>query len=82
LHDGRAKVICTIAHEVLRDLAHGHQLSGPDEVLFSLLLPEIEELADTKFHAGKIDENGVLTIGTSDLIRYGRTVLRAESPYG
>jgi hypothetical protein len=42
--------------------------------VFRQLLPEIERLASTKFHAGRSDESGMLSIGVADLLRYSRSV--------
>src|SRR5947209_6826479 len=45
LHDGTTKVVCTITRQLLRTLGDYYQLSGSEELLFSELLPEIEQLA-------------------------------------
>jgi Group II intron, maturase-specific domain len=70
LDDGETRVLCTIARQVLRDLGDYHQLKGSEEAVFSELPPEIERIASTKFQAGLLDENGELSIGTADLLRY------------
>jgi hypothetical protein len=72
LDDGVTKVVCTIARQALRDLGDYHQLSGSEEAVFSQLLPAIERLASAKFQARLFDENGELSIGTADLLRYLR----------
>jgi hypothetical protein len=72
LDDGVTRVVCTIPRQVLRDLGDYRQLRGSEEAVFSQLLPEIERLASTKFQAGLLDENGELSIGTADLLRYLR----------
>jgi hypothetical protein len=56
---------------VLRDLGTYHQLHMSEEAVFSQLLPEIERLANERIRAGLFDESGNVTIGTSDLVRYG-----------
>jgi len=71
LQDGDTRIVCTISRQVLRDLGDYRQLSGSEEALFSQLLPEIERLASAKFHAGVLDENRELNIGTADLLLYG-----------
>ena len=72
LDDGETRVVCTIARQALRDMGDYHQLSGSEEAVFSQMLPEIERLATEKFQAGFLDENGGLSIGTADLLRYLR----------
>jgi hypothetical protein len=72
LDDGVTRVVCTIARQALRDLGDYHQLSGSEEAVFSQLLPEIERLANAKSEAGLFDQNGELSIGTADLLRYLR----------
>lgn len=71
LHDGERAVICTVSRRVLRDLADYHQLHVSDEAAFSHLLPVIERLANECIRAGRVDENGNVTIGTTELVRYG-----------
>jgi hypothetical protein len=71
LHDGERTIACTIARQTLRDLGDFHRLRVSEEAVLSHLLPEIERLANEKFHAGCIDQNGDVTIGTADLLRYG-----------
>ena len=71
LHDGVTTVICTILRQALRDLGDHNGLTVPEEAVFSQLLPEIERLASKKFYAGRVDENGELSIGSADLLRYG-----------
>jgi len=72
LDDGETRVICTIVRQALRDMGDYHQLSGSEEAVFSQMLPEIERLATEKFQVGFLDENGGLSIGTADLLRYLR----------
>jgi Protein of unknown function (DUF1488) len=72
LHDGINIVPCTIATEVLLDLADHHLLNRSTKLeAFGLLIFEIERLASTKYRFGYLEENGELLIGTIDLLRYG-----------
>ena len=76
LDGGETRVVCTIARQALRDMGDYHQLSGSEEAIFSQMLPEIERMATEKFRAGLLDENGGLSIGTADLLRYLRPQLQ------
>ena len=72
LQDGKAIVRCTIAIEVLRDLADHSMLNWSTDVeAFGLLIPEIERLASIKYRLGRLEENGDLLLCTVDLLRYG-----------
>jgi hypothetical protein len=72
LREGTATVRCTIAVEVLRDLADHSMLNGSTDVqAFGLLIPEIERLANIKYRLGRLEENGDLLLCTVDLLRYG-----------
>jgi hypothetical protein len=72
LQDGKAIVRCTIAIEVLRDLADHSMLNWSTDVeAFGLLIPELERLANRKYRLGRLDENGDLLLCTVDLLRYG-----------
>jgi hypothetical protein len=72
LHDGETVLQCTIAIEVLRDLADHSMLNWSTDVqAFGLLISEIECLADIKYRLGRLEENGDLLLGTVDLLRYG-----------
>ena len=71
LRDGETILRCTIAIEVLRDLADHSMLNWSTDVqAFSLLIPEIERLANMKYRLGRLEENGDLLLGTVDLLRY------------
>jgi len=71
LHDGVNIVPCTIATEVLLDLADHHLLNRSTKLeAFGLLIFEIERLASTKYRLGCL-EDGELLIGSIDLLRYG-----------
>jgi hypothetical protein len=48
------------------------RLSCSEEAVFSQLLPEIERLANAKSEAKLFNQNGELSIGTADLLRYLR----------
>ncbi len=72
LQDSTAVIPCTIAIDVLRDLADHSMLNWSRDVqAFGLLIPEIERLANLKFRLGRLEENGHLALGTIDLLRYG-----------
>jgi hypothetical protein len=73
LHDGTTTMVpCTVAGQVLLDLADHHFMSfSSKEQAFSLLIPEIERLASAKYEAGRLEDNGELLIGTADLLRFG-----------
>jgi hypothetical protein len=72
LDDGTNIVPCTVAGQVLLDLADHYFLScGTMTAAFSLLLPEVERLVNAKYGYGRLEENGELVIGTADLLRYG-----------
>jgi hypothetical protein len=72
LHDGETVLRCTIAIEVLRDLADHSMLNWSTDVqAFGLLIPEIERLAYIKYRLRRLEENGDLLLGTVDLLRYG-----------
>ncbi len=72
VREGDTLLSCTVSREVLRDLGTCHQLHISEEAVFSQLLPDIERLANERIRAGLVDESGNVTIGTSDLVRYGR----------
>jgi hypothetical protein len=72
LQDGNAVIPCTIAIEVLRDLADHSMLNWSTDVqAFGLLISEVERLANLKYRLGRLEENGDLVLGTVDLLRYG-----------
>jgi hypothetical protein len=72
LRDGKAIIPCTIAIEVLRDLADHSMLNWSTDVqAFGLLIPEVERLANIKYQLGRLEENGHLLLSTIDLLRYG-----------
>ena len=77
LREGETVLRCTIAIEVLRDLADHSMLNWTTDVqAFSLLIPEIERLASIKYSLGRLEANGDLLLGTVDLLRYGFSRLR------
>ena len=71
LRNGADTVVCSISHAALRDLGDCHGIRSSEVDVFSTLLHNIEHLATAKFRAGRIDENGQVNIGTSDLVRFG-----------
>jgi hypothetical protein len=71
LYDGVRIVPCTIAIEVVLDLADHHLLNWSTALeAFGLLIPEIERLANRKYQFG-LQQNGEILIGGTDLLRYG-----------
>jgi hypothetical protein len=73
LSDGETTVSCSVSRFVLQDLI-SHHLPGvnvTDLQAFVELLPGIAHLANVKYDAGRIDENGEIVIGTADLLRHG-----------
>jgi hypothetical protein len=77
LQDGKVIIPCTIAIEVLRDLADHSMLSGCTDVqAFGLLISELERLVNIKYALGRLEKNGHLLLSTIDLLRYGFSRLR------
>jgi hypothetical protein len=71
LYDGVRIISCTVAIEVVLDLADHHLLNWSTALeAFGLLIPEIERLANRKYQFG-LPENGAILIGGTDLLRYG-----------
>ena len=62
---------CRMTAAALRNLVEFHRFRYLDEDAFETLLPEIERLVNSKFNAGRLDENGELWIRVVDLLRYG-----------
>lgn len=79
LREGDRTLTCTVRRQALRDLGDCHQLRVSDEAVFSRLLPEVERLANELIRASRVDENGNVTIGTAELVRYGLGLLRADA---
>jgi hypothetical protein len=72
LCDGERRVTCAIAHHVLLDIGSYHGGRATTAVaIFSELLPEIVRLATAKCAAGQIDGDGILRLGSVDLVRFG-----------
>lgn len=64
-------ISCTVAIEVVLDLADHHLLNWSTALeAFGLLIPEIERLANRKYQFG-LQENAEILIGGTDLLRYG-----------
>ena len=75
LSDGIRIVPCTVAIEVVLDLADHHLLNWSAALeAFGLLIPEIERLANMKYQSGH-QENPEILIGGADLLRYGFSAL-------
>jgi hypothetical protein len=64
-------VQCGIADIALRDLIDFHRIQSTSTDSLRVLLPEIERLADAKYEAGRLEEDGGLLIRSTDLVRYG-----------
>jgi hypothetical protein len=69
--DGEKVVTCEISRDALADLGSYHRLNGADDEVFRALRPEIERLANAKYRAGRLDDNGAVVIGPADIILYG-----------
>jgi hypothetical protein len=79
LRDGDRLLTCAVSRQILRDLGAYHQLWMSDEAVFSRLLSEIERLVNERVRAGRLDDDGNVTLGTADLLRYGPGLLRADA---
>lgn len=79
LSDGERSILCSIARQTLRDLGDFRRLRLSEEAVFSVLLPDIERLANEKVRAGRLDENGNVSLGTAELLRYGLGMPGAEA---
>jgi hypothetical protein len=79
LTDGARIAGLSVARQLLRDLGSYHGLNISDEAIFSVLLPEIERLANERLSAGRVAEDGSVVLGTADLLRYGPGLLRADA---
>jgi hypothetical protein len=62
---------CRVTDETLRDLIDFHHVKNTDEDTSRVLLPEIERLANAKYDARRLEEDGGLFIRPADLVRYG-----------
>jgi hypothetical protein len=69
--DGTKVVTCGISRDALADLGSYHRLNGADDEVFRALRPEIERLANAKYRAGRLDDNGAVVIGPADILLYG-----------
>lgn len=79
LREGDRTVLCMIVREVLRDLGDYHRLNLSEQGLFSVLLPDIERMADAKIRAGRLDQHGHVRIEAVDLLRYGLGTPRVQA---
>ena len=68
--DGRV-IQCSITDDALRDLIDFHRVKNTDEDTSRVLLPEVERLANAKYDARRLEEDGGLLIRPADLVRYG-----------
>lgn len=62
---------CIITADALRDLIDFHHVKNTHEDTSRVLLPEIERLANAKYDARRLEEDGGLLIRSADLVRYG-----------
>lgn len=76
--DGDAKVACSVTPGVIEDLASYHRLTFSREEIFHVVLPLLDRLASTKYHAGRLEENGEIVIRVADLLRYGFGTVRVH----
>jgi hypothetical protein len=79
LRDGDRIIACSVARQLLQDLAAYHGLDISDAAIFSALLPEIERIANEKLLTGRIADDGSVVLGTADLLRYGPGLLRSAA---
>jgi hypothetical protein len=68
--DGKI-VQCGIMDVALADLADFHHVKSAATDAPLVLLLEIERLANAKYEAGRLEEDGGLLIRSTDLVRYG-----------
>jgi hypothetical protein len=68
--DGERIIECGISDSALHDLIGFHRIRRTKEP-FRVLLPEIERLVNTKYDAGRFEENGWIVVRAADLLRYG-----------
>jgi hypothetical protein len=70
--DADGKIVqCGITDVALADLVDFHHVKSAAADAPPVLLPEIERLANTKYEAGRLEEDGGLLIRSTDLVRYG-----------
>jgi hypothetical protein len=69
--DDGSIIQCSITNDTLRDLIDFHHVKNTDEDIRRVLLPEIERLANAKYDARRLEEDGGLFIRSADLVRYG-----------
>jgi hypothetical protein len=67
---GEQAITCRITAEALDDLVHLYHLDVRKDEAVDALVKEIEHLANEKFGAGRVEQNGELVIGTIDVLRY------------
>jgi hypothetical protein len=68
--DGKI-IPCGITDVALADLVDFHHIKSAAADAPRVLLPEIERLANAKYNAGRLEEDGGLLIRSTDLVRYG-----------
>jgi hypothetical protein len=68
---GETPVSCTITVEAVGGLVQFHGLDVNKDQAAHVLLREIERLANEKFSAGRVGQNGEFAINATDVLRYG-----------
>jgi hypothetical protein len=69
---GDGKLIqCTIVDVALRDLVDFHRIKKTAADPSTVLLREVVRLANAKYHAGRLEEDGGLLIRSTDILRFG-----------
>jgi hypothetical protein len=70
--DADGKIVkCDVTSVALADLVDFHHIKIAAADALQVILPEIERLANAKYDAGRLEEDGGLLIRSTDLVRYG-----------
>jgi hypothetical protein len=68
---GERAISCSITVEAVNDLIRFHRIDVSGGEAVDALLKEVERLANEKFIAGRVEQNGELAINATDVLRYG-----------
>jgi hypothetical protein len=69
---GEGRIVqCGISVRALRDLIDFHRLESAEAKSLQVLLPEIERLANLKYHAERFEEDGGILVQSADILRFG-----------
>jgi hypothetical protein len=68
---GDKAISCSITVDAVNDLIQFHRLDVSGDEAVNALITEIERLANEKFCAGRVENNGELAITATDVLRYG-----------